>query len=243
MSEVRVDGVGFGYSSEKSVLSDISFSVGPGETLGLLGRNGAGKTTLFRLLAGLRRPDVGEIRIDGVSVHENPREARRRSAYVPDEPLLYPVLSGLENLNMFGLLWGVDAARLKERSEELLKAVDLWAVRHQWARTYSRGMRQRLALCAALVHDPAVLLMDEPFLGLDLEGVVWARDMLQKFTADGGSVVLASHLAETIEVLADHVVLLHGGRVRYRGARGELERSGGVFALYREVTASGEVPA
>ena len=156
---------------------------------------------------------------------------KRRSGYVPDTPLLYPQLSAAENLNLFGLLWGVASDRIGPRAEALLKEVALWDVRDQWVRSYSHGMRQKLSLCAALLHEPQVLLMDEPFTGLDVAGVLWARAILRGAAAAGRCVLFTSHTPEVVDVLADRVALLDGGRiVEVRTAR-QLAETGGALAL------------
>ena len=235
MSGIRLRNIWFAYEPHRPVLAGLDLYARGGEILGFLGANGAGKTTTFRLLSGLLQPDSGEIEVAGVSVPANPQEARLRSAYLPDEPLLYPTLSALENLNMFGLLWGVPKEVTRQRSETLLRQVDLWAVRHQWVRTYSRGMRQKLALCAALLHKPRVLLMDEPFNGLDIGAVLWARNLLHQFADAGGCVVFSSHTPEIIESIADQIAILHCGQVAYANSRVGTCADGGVISVYQQV--------
>jgi ABC-2 type transport system ATP-binding protein len=236
---LAVRGVRFAYEPGRPVLAGVDLAAAEGEIVGLLGANGAGKTTLFRLLAGLLRPDAGEVEVAGVAVAADPREAKRRSAYVPDEPLLYPELSALENLDLFARLWGVPPAAARQRSETMLTAVGLWPVRNRWVRGYSRGMRQKLALCAALLHRPRVLLMDEPFTGLDVEGVLWARRLLRELTAAGGTVLFTSHTPEIVEALADRVAVLHRGAIAYRGTGRELREAGGLVRVFERVCGGG----
>jgi ABC-2 type transport system ATP-binding protein len=227
--------VWFAYEPSRPVLAGLDLQARGGEILGFLGANGAGKTTTFRLLSGLLRPDAGEVEVAGVSLPQDPRGARLRSAYLPDEPLLYPTLSALENLNMFALLWGVKKEMAQERAESLLHQVDLWAVRHQWVRTYSRGMRQKLALCAALLHEPKVLLMDEPFTGLDIGAVLWARNLLHRFADAGGCVVFSSHTPEIVDSIADQIAILHCGHVAYSNSQAGTRADGGVISVYQQV--------
>ncbi len=232
---IDVRDVWFAYQANQPVLRGLKLHVQPGEILGLLGANGAGKTTTFRLLASLLRPDSGTIRVAGVDVRSDPRAAKQRSAYVPDEPLLYPHLSALENLNLFGVLWGVPAEQIRTRAETMLREVGLWAVRHDWVRTYSRGMRQKLALCAALLHEPEVLLMDEPFSGLDIEAGLWARTLLQKTAEAGCGIVFTSHVPELVEAFASRVAILHQGRVAYDEPVAVVRQEGGMVTVFLRV--------
>jgi ABC-2 type transport system ATP-binding protein len=235
MSGMRLSNVRFAYDPSRPVLRGVSLDIGPGTIAGLLGPNGAGKTTTFRILAGLLRPDDGDVEVGGVSVLAHPCEARRITAYMPDEPLLYPTLSALENLNLFALLWGVPRDLARARSRQLLTAIGLWPVRHEWVRSYSHGMRQKLALCAALLHRPQVLVMDEPFTGLDVDASLWARTHIQELAAQGGTVLFASHIPELVEALAHSVAILHEGRIACTEQVGNLRGRGGVLSAYRSV--------
>jgi ABC-2 type transport system ATP-binding protein len=245
MSGVSVEGVTFRYGHGPEVLKALSLEVQPGEILGLLGPNGAGKTTLFRLIAGLLRPCRGSIQVAGFSLTSERREASRRLGFVPDEPLLYPMLSALENLNMYALLWGVPAEVAKARAESLLHDVGLWEERHAWVRTYSRGMRQRLALAGAVLHEPEVLVLDEPFNGLDLGAGLWCRESLRRQAAAGRAILLSSHEPETLGLLADRLAVLRQGRIAALLGRTEMAAEGGVAAVYLRlcgaVRAMGEV--
>lgn len=241
MSGVHIKRVWFSYKPDHPILRGINLEAQPGEILGLLGANGAGKTTTFRMLAGLLQPDAGEIRVADVDVRTAPRAAKMRCAYLPDEPLLYPNLSALENLNLFSVLWGVPGALAKTRAEALLHEVGLWPVRQQQAQTYSRGMRQKLALCTALIHDPDVLLMDEPFTGLDIEAGFWARDLLRRFADSGRCVVFTSHTPELVEAIADRIAILHQGRVAYQNSQGAVQHAGGMVKVFNQVHQSGPV--
>ncbi|RMF51812.1 MAG: ABC transporter ATP-binding protein [Bacteroidetes bacterium] len=232
---INVRDVWFSYQADKPVLRGLTLQVRPGEIVGLLGANGAGKTTTFRLLASLLRPDAGTIHVAGVDVQTDPRTAKQRCAYVPDEPLLYPHLSALENLNLFGVLWGVPAEQIRTRTETLLREVGLWEVRHNWVRTYSRGMRQKLALCAALLHAPDVLLMDEPFTGLDIEAGLWARTLLEETARAGCGIVFTSHVPELVEAFASRVAILHEGRVTYDEPVAKVRQEGGMVAVFLRV--------
>lgn len=235
---IRLQSIHFAYQSDRPVLRGLDLTVERGQLVGLLGANGAGKTTTFRLLVGLLRPDGGVLEIAGVSVLADPREVKRRAGYLPDEPMLYPTLSALENLDLIGRLWGVAPSEAQQRGEQLVREVGLWEVRNQWVRSYSRGMRQKLALCAALLHEPRVLLLDEPFAGLDVEAGLWARELLRGFAAGGGAVLFSSHVPELIDSFADRVVLLHGGRAVYDQPREMARRDGGMVAVFQRFAGS-----
>ncbi|MEW6420120.1 MAG: ABC transporter ATP-binding protein [Deinococcota bacterium] len=229
---VRVGGLVYAYAN-KPVLNGLSFEVRAGELLALLGHNGAGKTTTFRILAGLLRPDAGEVVIGGVNLRDDPKAARAACAFLPDEPLLYTQLSALENLAAYAALWGVPSAQARERARALLQEADLWAVRHALTSTYSRGMKQKLAICAALLHQPRVLLMDEPLSGLDVEASMWARALLRSFVESGGAVVFTSHTPELVEAVADRVLILRGGVASYEAVAAQISRDGGLLSVFQ----------
>lgn len=232
-ARVQIQDVHSAYGSTP-VLKGLSFSVQAGELLALLGQNGAGKTTTFRILAGLTRPDTGTVTINGVDVRNHPRQAREVCAFLPDEPLLYANLSALENMAAYAALWGVPPQDARIRSEALLVNADLWHVRKALSRTYSRGMKQKLAICTALLHEPAVLLMDEPLSGLDIEASVWARHLLRQFVSEGGAVVFTSHTPELVEAVADRVVILQDGKAAYSADAAQVQRDGGLISVFRD---------
>jgi len=214
MSEISLENIFFSYSEKVHVLQELVLNIEPGEMYGLLGANGSGKTTTFKLLSGLLLPDEGTITINGIDVIKSPMEAQKICAYLPDEPLIYPQLSALENLNMFALLWGVDdKVKIEERSKFLLREVGLWSVRNQLSNSYSRGMQQKLALCVALIHEPKILFMDEPFTGLDINAIIWARNLLKEYTESGNTVLFTSHIPELMESLASQIGILKNGAI------------------------------
>jgi ABC-2 type transport system ATP-binding protein len=214
MNTVKVNNVHFAYDNNKSVLIGLNFEVAPHEIVGLLGANGSGKTTTFKLLSGLLNPDDGSIEIAGISIKEDLKNALKKCAFVPDESLLYPGFSAEENMNLFSILWGVDPTIAKERAKSLLEEVGLWSIKNQWVKSYSRGMKQKLSLCTALIHEPNVLLMDEPFTGLDVDALVWAKQMLKSYAQlENRSIIFTSHVPEIIESLATRVLILKDGKI------------------------------
>lgn len=236
MRTLSIENISCRYRKGPLVLSGFSLEAGAGEVLALLGVNGAGKTTAFRAVVGLLVPEVGSIEVAGISPTSERREANRRLGYVPHESLLYPALSGLENLNMFGLLWDVAPEAIRQKSDTLLQSAGLWEKRNEWVRSYSRGMQQKLSICAALLHQPQVLLLDEPFNNLDMASVLWVRGLLRRLADAGSAIVLSSHLPETVDAVADRVALLCDKRITDVLDRKQVQKLGGVSAVFEKVS-------
>jgi ABC-2 type transport system ATP-binding protein len=215
------------YGSVEAV-KDISFQVEPGEIFGLLGPNGAGKTTTIRCLCTLTTPDAGKVEVSGVSVIDNPRAARRRFGYVAQEVALDKVLTGRELLQLQAALYHLPKSVAKKRIEEVIDLLGLGEYADKKTGTYSGGMRRRIDLAAGLLHQPDVLVLDEPTVGLDIESrfVVW--DLLRKLREAGTTVLITSHYLEEIDALADRVAIIDRGVVIAEGTPSELkDRVGG----------------
>jgi molybdate transport system ATP-binding protein len=188
----------------------------------LLGPNGAGKTTALKMVAGLLRPDAGAIRIFGIDAAADPLAAKRITAWLPDEPLIYDRLTPWEHLDFVAGLWDLPARDAEVRAEALLRRLDLWEVRNQRCGSFSRGMKQKTALAAALLHQPRLLLLDEPLTGLDVAVASAIRKVLRRVLArDGRSAVLVTHDLLDVVTLADRVVVLEAGRVVESGTAAE----------------------
>jgi heme ABC exporter ATP-binding subunit CcmA len=231
MKPVEIAGVWKFYGNFPA-LRDISFDVEPGASMALLGRNGAGKTTLLRMLAGLSRPGRGSIRICGADARD--RSTRLSIGILGHGISLYDELSALENLRLFARLYGLENPDCA--ASEWLERTGLEKVRDGLVREFSRGMRQRLAVARAFLHDPTVLLLDEPFTALDDRAIALLQSLLRDAIAEGRTIVLSTHqLREALE-LATHVALLVRGRLAYTGARtGEmLEDTGWLYRQYGE---------
>jgi heme ABC exporter ATP-binding subunit CcmA len=214
MSAVAVDGV-WKYYGDYPALRDVRLEAPPGACLALIGRNGAGKTTLLRTIAGFSRPGKGEIRIFG----NPPRttEARRMMGFIGHGISVYDELSALENLTLYGKLYGL--ADPKRAALEWLERTGLERVKNGLVREFSRGMRQRLAVARAFLHDPAVLLLDEPFTALDDRAIAVLQRLLREALAEGKTIVMSTHqLREALE-LSTHVALLVRGKVAFEGRR------------------------
>ena len=190
-----------------------SFSIRPGEILGYLGPNGAGKSTTVKCLIGLIEPTSGDIFFHGQDVRRNWRGFLRRVGYVPEEPHLYPQLSGFEYLQLTGRLRSLPRGTIEKRSGDLLRWFGLWDDRHSPLSSYSKGMRQKVLLSAALLHNPDVLILDEPFSGLDVNMAIVLRTLVKALAADGKMVLYSSHVLEVVEKICTSVVILRKGKV------------------------------
>jgi ABC-2 type transport system ATP-binding protein len=243
MSGIEVEKVTFRHGDGPDVLDGLSLTAHAGQVTGLLGANGEGKTTLLRLIAGLRRADQGKIRVAGIDLAIDRREASRRLGFVPDEPLLYPKMSALENVNRFAILWGVPAKEARARAEVWLKQADLWNERNVLIEGYSRGMRQKLAVVLALLHRPSVLVLDEPFNGLDLGAALWLRELLSSRARQGDCVLLSSHQPDALDAVSDKLAVLHDGHIVRELDRAELTHEGGSAQVFlRTCSAAEHVP-
>ena len=226
------------------VLCGIDLRVRPGEILGYLGPNGAGKSTTIKILTGQLRPTAGEVRVLGIDVLAEPVEVRRRIAYVPEVSPLYEVLSAREHLALVGRLRDLDEEQIRRRTEELLEALELAAVGDRPLWTFSRGMRQRVALASAFLHGPDLVLLDEPLYGLDVQTVLLVKEVVRRLAAAGVAVLYSSHLLDVVEQLASRVVILADGKIRADGPPAVLREQGtgaSLEGLFRELTAERQV--
>ena len=205
-----------------NAVHNLSVGVRAGEFYALLGPNGAGKTTTLRMVAGLLRQDAGTVRIFGVDAARQPELAKRPLAWVPDEPMLYDKLRGLEYLEFVAGLWGMRAADARLRAQQLLEWLDLWEQRDAYAETYSKGMRQKLALAGALIHEPKLLILDEPLTGLDAAAARQVKDLLKDIVRQGAAVVLTTHILEVAERLAERIGIIAHGRLIAEGTLDQL---------------------
>jgi len=195
------------------VVEGVSFTIRPGEILGYLGPNGAGKSTTVKMLTGLIEPSQGEIRFHGEKVVQDMKAFQRRIGYVAEEAHLYPHLTGREYLQLAGRLHGLRRNVLEPKMDELLSLLGLWEDRHSLLASYSKGMRQKILLSAALLHDPELLILDEPFSGLDVNAAMVLRSLLRAFGERNKIVLYSSHVLEVVEKVATSVLILRKGKV------------------------------
>ena len=229
----------------KRAVDDLSLQVRSGELYALLGPNGAGKTTTLRMVAGLLKPDNGTISVFGVDVLADPAAAKRLIAWAPDEPMLYDRLNPLEYLEFVAGLWGVEAKAARAKAEELLKWLGLWENRGERCEGFSRGMKQKTALAGALIHDPKLLILDEPLTGLDAGVARQVKDLLQERVRGGATVILTTHILEVAERMAERIGIIQNGRLVAEGTLDELRAGTGEAGatledIFLELTAEGQ---
>ena len=196
-----------------TVVDDVSFAVHPGEVVGYLGPNGSGKTTTGRMLTGLVEPSSGSVFFDGWNVSDDPIAYRRRLGYVPEEPTLYPFLSAREQLRLLGRLRELPTAAMEKKMNALLELFGMADAAEQSISAYSKGMRQKVLIIAALLHDPDLLIFDEPDSGLDVTTSLVLRHLVHTLAARGKAVLYSSHILEVVEKLCTRVIVLHRGRI------------------------------
>ena len=194
-------------------VNDVSFVARPGEITGYLGPNGSGKSTTIKMITALIEPNQGSILFDGKAIQRNPLEYKQRFGYVPEEPHIYSHLSGLEYLTMVAQLRDLPRKSSAGKIDGLLRLFSLYNDRHLPVSSYSKGMRQKVLLSAALLHNPDLILLDEPFSGLDVTSALVMRSLIQEFAARNKVVLFSSHELETVERVCSHVVILHRGKI------------------------------
>jgi ABC-2 type transport system ATP-binding protein len=209
---------------KKVAVDGLSLAARPGELFALLGPNGAGKTTAIKMLVGLLRPDAGTIRVCQFDVVASTRHAAQQIGYVPDEPFLYDKLSGREFLDFAGRMRGLSAVEVAERIGRETARFALDDFLDELIETYSHGMRQRVVFASAMLHDPAVLVIDEPMVGLDPRSVRMVKDLLRDQAAAGRTILMSTHTLAVAEEIADRIGILHLGRLNFLGTVGELRR-------------------
>jgi len=212
---------------DKPAVDGLDLSVKAGEFYCLLGPNGAGKTTTLRMVAGLLRPDSGEISIFGVDALRDPVEAKRMTAWVSDEPMIYDKLTPFEYLEFVAGLWSIDAAEAEARARDLIGWLGLEPHAHERCGGFSKGMRQKVALAGALVHDPRLIILDEPLTGLDAGSARIVKDVLLQRVRKGVTVIMTTHILEVAERMAERIGVIDRGRLIANGTLEELRRRAG----------------
>ena len=220
---------------EKKAVDDLNLHIRPGEIYGFIGHNGAGKTTTLKSVAGILQFDAGEIYIGGDSVREKPLECKRKVAYIPDNPDLYEYMTGIRYLNFIADIFGVDAALRRERIRRYADAFELTGDLAQPIAAYSHGMKQKLAIIAAWLHEPQLILMDEPFVGLDPKAAHLLKGMMREICDRGGAIFFSTHVLEVAEKLCDKVAIIKGGKLIRSGTMEEVKGDDSLEEVFLEL--------
>lgn len=208
---------------EKRAVDDLSLHIRPGEIYGFIGHNGAGKTTTIKACCGILQYESGEIEVDGLSIREHPLECKKKIAYIPDNPDLYEFMTGIQYLNFVSDIFGVSAEERKQRIRSYGDAFELTADLSQPVSEYSHGMKQKLAIISALVHQPRLLIMDEPFVGLDPKASHLLKLMMRELCDNGSAIFFSTHVLEVAEKLCDKVAIIKAGRLVRSGTMDEVK--------------------
>jgi len=219
----------------KRALDDVSFTVEDGEIFGFIGHNGAGKTTLIKAMVGIHEFDAGEILINGKSVAEKPIECKREMAYVPDDPLLYEEMKAIDFLNFVCDMYEVPE---KTRKQNILKYARMFEIEHELGselKTFSHGMKQKVALIAALAHEPKVLVMDEPFVGLDPKAIFDIKSVMQEMAKSGKTIFFSTHILDVAEKLCSRVAIVKKGKIVKVGSMKEIKGDKSLEKVFLEL--------
>ena len=220
---------------EKKAVDDLSLHIAPGEIYGFIGHNGAGKTTTLKAAVGILQFDAGEITIGGHSIQTEPLACKRLLAYIPDNPDLYDFMSGIQYLNFIADVFGIPAAERWARIEPYADAFELTGDLGQPISAYSHGMKQKLAIIAAWIHDPKLIIMDEPFVGLDPKAAHLLKGMMRELCDVGGAIFFSTHVLEVAEKLCDKVAIIKGGRLIRSGTMEEVKGDDSLEDVFLEL--------
>ena len=222
------------YGAKKAV-DDLSLHIAPGEIYGFIGHNGAGKTTTLKSVVGILQFDQGEITIGGKSIKTDPLACKRLLAYIPDNPDLYDYMTGIKYLNFIADVFGVDAQTRRERIRTYADTFELTGDLAQPIAAYSHGMKQKLAIIAAWLHDPRLIVMDEPFVGLDPKAAHTLKGMMRQVCDNGGAIFFSTHVLEVAEKLCDKVAIIKGGRLIRSGTMEEVKGDDSLEQVFLEL--------
>ncbi len=213
---LKITGLTKKYGSKKAV-DDLSLHIAPGEIYGFIGHNGAGKTTTIKACCGILDFDDGQILIDGMSIKDAPIECKKKLAYIPDNPEMYDYMSGIKYLNFIADVYGVTKKDREERIEKYAALFNLTADLGQPINAYSHGMKQKLAIISALIHDPKLIIMDEPFVGLDPKAAHAIKTIMKEICKNGGAIFFSTHVLEVAEKLCDKIAIIKNGKLIVSG--------------------------
>jgi ABC-2 type transport system ATP-binding protein len=224
------------YTRGKRAVDGLSLKINAGEIYGFIGHNGAGKTTTLRAVAGILEFEEGEIWIDGMSLREEPVACKRVMAYIPDEPRLYENLTGIQYLRFIADVYGVDGGTRGERLAKYGDAFEMTRYLGDLVGSYSHGMKQKLVLIGAFLHKPRLMVLDEPFVGLDPKAAYTLRGFMRELCREGGAIFFSTHVLETAEKLCDRVAIIRGGRLVAEGSMDEVRGNESLEQVFLELT-------
>ena len=222
------------YGDFKAV-DDLSLHIAPGEIYGFIGHNGAGKTTTLKSVVGILQFDNGEIYIDGTSITADPLKCKKEIAYIPDNPDIYEFMTGIKYLNFVADIFGVSAADRQEKIRKYAEIFELSSDLAQPISTYSHGMKQKLAIISAWIHSPKLIIMDEPFVGLDPKAAHFLKGMMREICDNGGAIFFSTHVLEVAEKLCDKIAIIKEGKLVRSGTMEEVKGDGSLEAVFLEL--------
>ncbi len=224
------------YNERKIAVSDLSLTVEKGDLFAFIGHNGAGKSTTIKSIAGILPFEEGEILIDGVSIKKDPVKCKKMIAYIPDNPDLYESLTGIDYLNFIADIFDVDVNKRKSIIEKYTTLFGIKDVLNNYIGTYSHGMRQKLAIVSALVHEPKLLILDEPFVGLDPLAAFSVKEMMREFCANGGAIFFSTHVLEVAEKLCNKIAIIKEGKLIVSGLMDEVTKNASLEDVFLELS-------
>lgn len=228
------------YKGGRTAVDDLSLTVRPGDIYGFIGHNGAGKTTAIKAVVGIHDFDAGEIRIDGKDVRTRSMECRKVTAYIPDNPDLYEYLTGIQYLNFLADIYQVSAGDREERIRREAEDFGIYSVLGDLVSTYSHGMKQKLAITGALIHEPKLLVLDEPFVGLDPEAALVLKEKMRTLCGRGGAIFFSTHVLEVAEKLCNRIAVIAHGKLVAEGGTKELTGDRSLEEVFMEVIGHGK---
>ena len=220
---------------DKLAVDNLSLHIQKGEIYGFIGHNGAGKTTTLKSVVGILNFDEGEILINGNSIKENPLECKKEIAYIPDNPDLYEYMTGIQYLNFVSDIFDVDTDTRKDKIEKLANTFEIKDALTQAISTYSHGMKQKLAIISAWVHDPKLIIMDEPFVGLDPKASFTLKEMMREVCDKGGAIFFSTHVLEVAEKLCDKIAIIKNGKLIKSGTMEEVKGDDSLEEVFLEL--------
>ncbi|WP_315167056.1 ABC transporter ATP-binding protein [Metaclostridioides mangenotii] len=230
-----INGVSKSFENNKKVLNDITLDINSGEIFGFIGHNGAGKTTLIKSIVGIHDFDEGEILIDKKSIQSDPVSCKKKFAYIPDNPDLYEYLTGIQYLNFIGDIFKVPQDERQELIKHYAERFDLEKDIGSTIASYSHGMKQKLAIISALIHKPKLLILDEPFVGLDPKAAFTLKDIMKEFCELGGSIFFSTHVLEVAEKICDRIAIIKGGRIIAYGTTEKVKGNSSLENVFMEL--------